>query len=206
MSVTVPGLLVLTSGRTDGLADGLADGDALPDGDAATAGAACEGACDGVCDGVYDGDPAGCEPDANPATLISTRQVSAASVRAATASGRRGAAERPLPGGDGGAAKRPLPRVDGGAAGSGRCPRRWAAVRPTPRSGPPVRCVPATAGRLVGGPPDRRPRRTRRPQAGSLAVSVITNAATSAGTDTGSGGSGRSRCAMATSSAPPAKG
>lgn len=85
--MTVSGLLVLTSGRTDGLADGLADGDALPDRDAATAGAACEGARDSVCDGVYDGDPAGCEPDANPATLISTRQVSAASVRAATASG-----------------------------------------------------------------------------------------------------------------------
>ena len=57
----------------------------VPDGDAVAAGAACEGARDGVCDG----DPAGCEPDANPVTLISTRQVSAASVRTATASGRR---------------------------------------------------------------------------------------------------------------------
>ena len=93
VSVTVPALLELASGRTDGLADGLvdgpADGDVDPDGDAVAAGAACEATRDGGWDAGCDGDPAGCEPDANPVTLISTRQVSATSVRTAMVSGRR---------------------------------------------------------------------------------------------------------------------
>jgi hypothetical protein len=94
VSVTVLGLLVppvVGSGLADGAAvrdddaaweaGALTVGDPLTAGDPVTAVAAWEGACDG---GL-----AGCEPDANPVTLISTRQVSAARVRSATARGSR---------------------------------------------------------------------------------------------------------------------
>ncbi len=91
-------------------------------------------------------------------------------------------------------------RRERGAAGQAADPAEAAARRPSPAAGALIRpacshlaCA-ATSAALAGL------------RSGSLAVRPATSAATPAGTDGGSGGSGRSRCASATASGPPPNG
>ena len=88
----------------------------------------------------------------------------------------------------------PSPRVTEVSAGGVPAQAGRARIAPETSSSRSKRAWQATSAALAGR------------QAGSFAVRIITKSATATGTRAGSGGSGRSRCAIATSSGGPEKG